>query len=239
LSLTAAELGTITASTLRLETGGNLDVTSNLTFTNKVSTLAIRAGGNVSAASGLSVVVANLGIDAGGNISWPGTGHNAAVIALNAGASGTISFGQSANYSVAAVDGIDPEFGLATKFVLSNVDRTNTVDRFMAVTFNPPPAVVLQDKFNNPLASNNLSASTYVVRSTMSVTRTDSGTLTLVGGTPSSQGGTSTFTSLRVDNGTGLVAVRFTVTSATGTSLVDADLNSYQLHNPGWGTSFD
>jgi hypothetical protein len=222
LSLTSTELGVITASTLRLETGGDLTVTSNLTFTNKVSTLAIRAGGNVSAASNLSVVVANLGIEAGGNITWPGTGHNAAVIALNAGASGSISFGQSADYSVAAVDGIDPEFGLGTKFVLSNVDRTNTVDRFMAVTFNPPPVVVIKDKFDNDLAPNNLSASSYVVRATMSVTRTDSGTLSLVGETPTSQGGTSTFTSLRVDNGTGLVAISFSAVSPTGTALVDA-----------------
>jgi hypothetical protein len=165
LSLSAAELATITASTLRLETGGILNVTSNLTFTNRVSTLAIRAGGDVSAASQISVVVANLGIEAGGNITWPGTGGNAAVIALNAGASGSISFGQSADYSVASVDGIDPEFGVGVKFVLYEEDLTNTVDRFMAVTFNPPPAVVIQDKFNNPLASNNLSASNFVVTS--------------------------------------------------------------------------
>jgi hypothetical protein len=232
LSLDATELGKITATTLRFETGSNTTVRSNLTFTSKVSELVIRAGGNVSAALNLAVVVGKLGIEAGGNITWPGTGHNAAVIALNAGASGTISFGQSANYSVAAVDGIDPEFGVATKFVLSNVDRTNTVDRFMGVTFNPPPAtnppppaVVLKDKFNNDLAANNLSASSYVVRASMTATRTDSGTLSFVGGTPTTQGGTSTFTSLRVDNGTGLVAIRFTAVSPTGTSLVDAATN--------------
>jgi hypothetical protein len=181
LSLVSAEVNRISANTLRLETGGDLNVTANQTLTGRANTLAIRAGGNVSAALAISVVVANLGIEAGGSITWPGTGHNAAIIALNAGATGTISFGQSANYSVAVVDGIDPEFGLGTKFVLSNVDRTNTVDRFMAVTFNPPPAVVIQDKFNNPLAPNNLSASGFVVRASMTATRTDSGTLSLVG----------------------------------------------------------
>jgi hypothetical protein len=222
LALSATELGAITASTLRLETGGDLTVTSNLTFTNKVSTLAIRAGGNVSAASNLSVVVANLGIEAGGNITWPGTGHNAAVIALNAGASGTISFGQSANYSVAAVDGIDPEFGFGTKLVLNSESRTNTVDRFMAVTFNPPPVVIIQDKFSNPLASNNQSASSFVVRATLVSVPSDGVVRSLDGATAVRIGGTHTFTNLRVMGGTGLVGISYTAERSNGTLLPDS-----------------
>ena len=224
LSLTSTELGVITAATLRLETGGNLNVTSNLTFTNKVSTLAIRAGGNVTAASDLAVVVANLGIDAGGNINWPGTGHSAAVIALSAGASGSVSFGQSANYSVAAVDGIDPEFGQGVKFIMEGVDRTNTVDRFMAVTFNPPPVVKIQDKFGNVLATNNDSAADYTVTAAMTVTGSSNGTPTLDGNTTTSSGGTHTYTNLRVIDGTGAVSISFTVTRDSDSfSLVDAE----------------
>ena len=224
LSLTSTELGVITAATLRLETGGNLNVTSNLTFTNKVSTLAIRAGGNVTAASDLAVVVANLGIDAGGNINWPGTGHSAAVIALSAGASGSVSFGQSANYSVAAVDGIDPEFGQGVKFIMEGVDRTNTVDRFMAVTFNPPPVVKIQDKFGNVLATNNDSAADYTVTAAMTVTGSSNGTPTLDGNTTTSSGGTHTYTNLRVIDGTGAVSISFTVTRDSDSfSLVDSE----------------
>jgi hypothetical protein len=222
--VSAVQLEThLSTTTLRIgdrDRTGNVFINVSLNLTGDAQNLAIRSNANVSALSGVVVTVPNLGIDAGGTISFPGTGGAASVIALNAGG---VTFNQSANYNVAVVDGIDPEFGFATKFVLSNVDRTNTVDRFMAVTFNPPPpAVVIQDKFNNPLASNNQSASGFVVRATLVSVPSDGVVRSLDGATGVRGGATHTFTNLRVMGGTGLVGISYTAERADGTLLADS-----------------
>jgi hypothetical protein len=227
LVMTPGELQTrVNALTLRLgnrDTTGNVTFSSNLDLTGKVSNLAIRSAGNVSAASGVSVVVANLGIDAGGTINWPGTSRNYAVVALNA-ASASPTFEQTSNYSVAAVDGIDPGLGQGVKFIMEGVDRTNTVDRFMAVTFNPPPVVKIQDKYGNVLASNNLSAADYTVTAAMSFNPNLSPAPSLTGDVTTRSGGTHTYTNLRVIDGTGAVSISFTVTRDSDSfSLIDAE----------------
>jgi hypothetical protein len=223
LSIPPAELERIEAETLRLTNSGtgNISFEVGATLTGKVNNLAIRAGQNVTAGSGVVVLVANLGIEAGGTIDWPGTGGEASVIALNAS---SVTFNQSANYSVAAVDGIDPEFGLGVKFVMEGVDRTKTVDRFMAVTFNPPPVVKIQDKYGNVLASNNLSAADYTVTAAMSFNPNLSPAPSLTGDVTTRSGGTHTFENLRVIDGTGAVSISFTVTrDSDDFDLVDAE----------------
>jgi hypothetical protein len=129
------------------------------------------------------------------------------------------------------VDGIEPEFGVGVKFVLYEEDLTNTVDRFMAVTFNPPPSVVIQDKFDKPLASNNLSSSNFVVRATLVSVPSDGVVRSLDGATAVRGGSTHTFTALRVLGGTGLVGISYTAERADGSllSLAGSQTNATSL----------
>jgi hypothetical protein len=223
LSLTATELERISATTLRLTNSGLGDITFatglDLALTGKVTNLAIRAGDAV-VGQNVTIAVANLGVDAGGNISFPGTGGNVSVIALNTG-TGSIGFGQSANYAVAAVDGIIPEFGYGVSFSFTTEDRTNTVNRFMAVTFNPPPVIQIRDKFGNNLASSNTSAADYVVSAAMTVISTSTGSMSAEGLTATTSTGPHTFTALRVNGGTGQITLSYTATRADGFKLPD------------------
>ncbi|WP_249883334.1 fibronectin type III domain-containing protein [Candidatus Aquiluna sp. UB-MaderosW2red] len=214
LALSTTELQRISAGTLAFNTDGNINVSASQNFTGKVSTLALRAGGNVNGSAGVGITVANLGIDAGGTINFPGN-QSASVIALNAS---TVSYNQSANYSVATVDSIDPEFGYGLKMAVSNVPVTGTVDAFMAVTFNPPPTVTIRDKFGNTLATNNSSAGDYTVSTAFTVATTTSGTPVISGATATRSGGTFTFSDLKVVDGTGTGTFTFSATR-NGTSL--------------------
>lgn len=221
LSLTSTELGKITAGTLRLTTEGDVNVTSSLNFTNKVTNFAIRSGGNVTGSAGVVITVANLGIDATGNISFPGN-QVATVIALSGAA---ITYNQSADYSVASVDGIYPEYGFGVKFAIADVPTIAAQDAFMNVAFNPPPVVTILDKFNNVLASNNLSAADFTVTPTLnSVSST--GTPVLAGGTPTRSGGTFTFDAVNVSGATGTHTLTFAVTTGTAPSTTNLPLNN-------------
>lgn len=215
LSLSTAEIGRISATTLRVGTTGNIDVTASLNLTGKVTNLALRAGGDVTGSAGVVITVANLGIDAGGTINFPGN-QAASVVALNASA---VTYNQSADYTVATVDGIDPEYGYGVKFAISNVPTTTTLDAFMAVTFNPPPTVKILDKFDNVLESNNLSAADYAVTPTLNVI-SSTGTPTLAGTTATRSGGTFTFGSMNVADATGEVSLTFSATRS-GTPLTE------------------
>ena len=208
LSLSTAELSQITATTLRFSTTGNIDVTASHNFTGQISTLALRAGGDVTGSAGVLITVANLGIEAGGTISFPGN-QAASVIALNAT---SITYNQTATYDVSVVDGIDPEFGFGVKFAIANVPVDETFDEFMAVAFNPPPTVKILDKFDNVIAANNLSAGDFVVTPTLNVTSTSSGTLELTGTSPAVTAGTHVFSSLAVTGGTGTATITFSAT---------------------------
>jgi hypothetical protein len=217
LDLDSDELGRITAQTLRLTTTGNVNVNGSFTLDPaKVSNLAIRAGGDVTGAAGVVITVANLGIDAGGTISFPGN-QAASVIAL---AGTAVSYTQTADYSVAAVDGIDPEFGYGVRFAIANVPVEGTLDRFMAVAFNPPPTVTIRDRFDNTLEVNNLSSADYAVTVTFNLATTGTGTPTLDGATPTQSGGTFTFDSLRIIGGTGTGTFTYSATRL-GTSLAE------------------
>ena len=204
LELNATEIGKISAGTLRIETIGDVDVTASLNLTDKVDTLAIRAGGDVTGSSGVVITVANLGIDAGGTIDFPGN-QAASVIALNAAG---VTYNQSADYTVASVDGIDPEYGYGVKFAIANVPTDETLDAFMAVAFNPPPTVKILDKFDNVLETNNLSAADFAVTPTLTAV-SSSGTPSLAGTNPTRSAGTFTFSSLNVANATGEVTLTF------------------------------
>ena len=218
LSINQIEMSRITAQTLRLTTAGDVNFYSNLDLTGRVTNLAIRAGGNVTAAAGVVVTVANLGVDADGTVNFPAN-QSASVVALQGS---TVTYNQIANYNVVAVDGITPEFGVGVRFALDNVDRSNTVDRFMAITFNPPPAIRILDKFNNVLAASNQTSGTFTASATMSVTRTDGGAPSLSVGNVTRSGSTYTFSNIRVNSGTGLVAITYSVTNSANTALVDS-----------------
>jgi hypothetical protein len=221
LSLPTQVFNRITADTMRLNTDGNVNVTSSYDFRGRVNNLAIRAGGNVTGSAGVVITVANLGIDAGGTVNFPGN-QAASVVALQGSA---VTYNQVANYTVASVDGIDPEFGYGVRFAISNVPVSGTVDAFMAVAFNPPPTVTIRDKFGNTLAGSNLSAANYAVTSTFNLLSTATGTPTASGLTPTRSGGTFTFDSLKVSDGTGTANFTFAATRS-GTSLTE--VSQYQ-----------
>ena len=212
LRLTPTQLQSfISAKTLRLgnsDTTGNVVFNSSLNLTGKVQNLAIRSAGNVSGAAGVVITVANLGIDAGGTINFPGN-QVASTIALQGS---TITYNQIANYAVAAVDGIDPEFGYGVRFAIASVPVSGTLDGFMAVAFNPPPTVTIRDKFGNTLATNNTSAADYSVSTAFTLATTTSGTPVASGTAPTRSGGTFTFSDLKVVDGTGTGTFTFSAT---------------------------
>jgi len=231
LWLTPTELQTrVSALTLRLgnrETTGNVVFNSSVNLTGKVQNLAIRSAGNVSGAAGVVITVANLGIDAGGTIDFPGN-QSATVIAL---ASTAISYNQASAYSVAVVDGIAPEYGLGVKFAVTNAPTTTPQDAFMNIAFNPPPVVQILDKFDNVLESNNLSAADFSVAVTPNFTST-TGTPELADTTPIRIGGEFSFDELNVAGGTGNLTLTFAVTTGTAPNVVSIPFNNDDAFTP-------
>ena len=155
LSLVAAELNRLIASVVRIggvggTNSGTINITAALDPTG-TNTLALRTSGSVVGTSG-SISVANLAIEAA-EINLPGNNGVTGGLALSASGA-TLTYSQiSGTFTPSTVDLIDPVYGVPSKVVLSQVPTNSTVDKLMAVAFNPPPVVTLQDRYSNTLTT--------------------------------------------------------------------------------------
>jgi len=215
LSLVAAELNRLVADVVRIgavdgTNSGAINITAALTPTG-TDTMALRTSGSVVGTSG-SIAIANLAIDAA-EINLPGNNGVTGGLALSASGA-TLTYNQtSGTFTPSTVDLIDPVYGVPSKVVLSQVPTNQPVDTFMALAFNPPPIVTLQDRYSNALTSSNASSDDYTVTATKA-----SGPATL-GGTTSvttSTSGQATFNDLTIsDIGNHTVTFTAAVTPST------------------------
>jgi uncharacterized repeat protein (TIGR02543 family) len=217
LSLTSTELNNVSAGTLRIgalngTNTGNINVTAALAPTG-VQTLALRTSGSVESSGSGSITEVNLAISAsyinlGGNNSVTG---NLALSSANT----ILNYNQiSGSFTPATVDQVTPEYGVATQILMSQVPTTSSVDRMMAVAFNPPPLATLQDKFGNELTTANTKSTSYTVTATKSF---GAGNLTGTTATTTSTRGVARFDNLRVSDSSGVHRITFTA-SVTATA---------------------
>ncbi|MSZ17107.1 MAG: hypothetical protein F2615_02465, partial [Actinobacteria bacterium] len=209
LSLVAAEINRLLADVVRIgqdgSNSGNINITAALTPTG-TDTLALRTIGSVVGTSG-SITIANLAIEAA-EINLPGNNGVSGGLALSASGA-TLTYSQtSGTFTPSTVDLIDPVYGVPSKVVLSQVPTNATVDKFMAVAFNPPPVVTLQDRYSNTLTTSNESSDDYTVSATKA-----SGPGNLSGNTSvtTSTTGVATFNNLSISDNTGSHTITFTV----------------------------
>lgn len=211
------QLGGATTSPLMLVSGGslafaetqnlrvglagteNIYVGGDLNLTN-VTNLVLRSAGNVIALNSAKIVVANIAVTAGGRIDLSGQNSVGGSVAL-VGPGGT-SFSSAVSYSPAVVAGVTPVFGVGAAVSLTNSPSVQQSNRFLAVTFNPPPQILVTDAYQNVLDGNNRLAYQYTASASVA-----SGSGTVTGLTASSRvGGNISFTAIKVTSNPGVYA---------------------------------
>jgi hypothetical protein len=222
LAIPAAANTFLNATTLQFgsSTAGNISVEASTTFASaKVTNLKLVTPGNVTAVSGAVLTAANLAIEAGGNVNLPGSNSVAGNIAISASAS--VTYSSAVSYSPAVVDGTNAVFGVGRAISLTNSPSVEQANEFLAVTFNPPPQVLVRDAYNILLDGNNRLAYQYTASATVT---TGSGTVT--GLTSSSRvGGNITYNAIKVLSGTGTYSFALNVQVDANTTLTVSSAN--------------
>jgi len=235
LSLVAAEINRFSTNVLRIgaidgTNSGAISITSALAPTG-TDTMALRTSGSVIGTSG-SISIANLAIDAT-EINLPGNNGVTGGLALSASGA-TLTYNQtSGTFTPSTVDLIDPVYGVPSKVVLSQVPTNSTVDKFMAVAFNPPPVVTLQDRYSNSLTTSNESSNDYTVTATKA---SGPGNLSGTTSVTTSTTGVATFSNLSISDNTGSHTITFTVSvvlpsTAALTSSPSATTGTYNIQS--------
>ncbi|MFM1795327.1 MAG: hypothetical protein RLZZ340_4, partial [Actinomycetota bacterium] len=226
LALTNAELGFITAGTLRIgalggSNSGNIGVSAAISASN-YSTLALRTSGAVSGSG--SVITDNLGVAAGGNISLTGQNNVTTLAMTSSGTTPTVAYTEATGetYSNGTVDGITGIFGAASQYAVTNVPTVG----YVGSAFNPAPTVTLKDVYGNTISAQNSTTNT-VEASTSSAGFSLGGTTSIT-----QAGGVFTFNNLKVTAGTGSIVVNFENSAILSQASVDTASITIQAGDP-------
>jgi uncharacterized repeat protein (TIGR02543 family) len=210
LSLVDAELDRLLATVLRIgEVGGSNSGTINVTAAltpGGTTSLALRTSGSVIGTVGSSITETNLAIYATA-VNLPGNNSITGNLAVNS-TGGTINYTQTTGtFTPNTVDSIAPVYGVPSKVVLSDVPTNEAVDKFMAVTFNPPPVATLQDSYDKALTTANASADDYTITATKA---SGLGNLSGTTSVTTSTTGVATFSNLSISDTAGAHTITFT-----------------------------
>jgi uncharacterized repeat protein (TIGR02543 family) len=227
LSLTSTEINRIQAGTLRIgelngSNTGAITVSAAIAPTG-TDTLAIRTDGAVSGSGSITEV--NLAIDAA-SINLPGGNQISGGLALNATA---VTYTQTlSEFTPRTVDSITPIYGVASKVALTDVPTNTPINKFMAVTFTPPPVVTLQDSFSNPITAANSLAESFTVTATIA---TGTGNLPAENSVTTVDG-VATFSDLSISDQTGEHTIMFRATvTATGDPISNTPSQTTGIYN--------
>jgi hypothetical protein len=216
LGLSNAEMSLVEASRFRIgsATTGDILLTSNVSLSAaKVGSILLSTPASVVASNGAILTAPNLAIDAGGGVNLPGSNSVSGAVAISA--SSMVTYSSAVSYSAATVDNVLPVFGIGRAISQTNSPSVQDANEFLAVTFNPPPQVVITDAYNKVLDGNNRTAYTYTVSASVA-----SGSGVVQGLTSSSRvGGLVTFNSLKVNSGVGVYAFTFSAEISPSSNL--------------------
>ncbi len=216
LGLSNTEMSLVEASRFRIgsATTGDILLTSNVSLSAaKVGSILLSTPASVVASNGAILTAPNLAIDAGGGVNLPGSNSVSGAVAISA--SSMVTYSSAVSYSAATVDNVLPVFGIGRAISQTNSPSVQDANEFLAVTFNPPPQVVITDAYNKVLDGNNRTAYTYTVSASVA-----SGSGVVQGLTSSSRvGGLVTFNSLKVNSGVGVYAFTFSAEISPSSNL--------------------
>ncbi len=224
LALPSAGANFLRATTLQFgnEATGDVSVAASTTFASaNVTNLKDRHAGFRNCCHGCSSICSlTLAIDAGGGVNLPGSNSVAGNLAISA--SGSVTYSSAVSYSPAVVDGTNAVFGVGRAISLTNSPTLEQANEFLAVTFNPPPQVLIADAYNKVLDGNNRLAYQYTASA-----QVVSGSGTVTGLTSSSRvGGNISFNAIKVMTGTGIYNFNLTIeTPSASFTVASGDYN--------------